>query len=248
MVREACGAHDVIVAAGGDGTIRRAATAIGSSGLPLGLLPMGTGNVFAREIGLRRDPVQIADTILDGATKAVHGAYANGEPFYLMAGAGFDARVIRSLNQPLKRIVGRAAYAPAILGSLQQPVECLDITIDGRRHEANWAIVANARHYGGGFVIAPEASLFHPGLEIILISAQSRSALVGQLLKIAAGKLVQSANTAVKVLKGSHIVIERRKPHHSGAAVPIQVDGDAFGTLPLRIDANGPQLRLIVPD
>ena len=247
-VRKAFQTHDVIVAAGGDGTIRRVAAAAGSSGLPIGILPMGTGNVFAHEIGLRRDPVQIADTILDGEIKTVHGAYANSEPFYLMAGAGFDARVIGALNQPLKRIFGRAAYVPAILGVLQQPVERLDVTIDDRQYAANWVIVANARHYGGRFIVAPGASIFRPGLEIVLIAAPGRVALIEQLLKLARGSLTQAANTAVTVLTGSKIVIARAKSLHTGgSSVPVQVDGDAFGTLPLRIDANGPQLRLIVP-
>lgn len=245
LVQSACGSHDMIVAAGGDGTIRQAAASMDFSGVPLGIIPLGTGNVFAREIGLRRDSVHVADTLLDGEVTSVRGAYANGEPFYLMAGVGFDARVIDALNLPLKRILGRAAYAPAMLRVLRQPLEWLDVMIDRQLYRANWAIIANARHYGGNFIVAPEASIFKSGLKIVLVSAANRPSLMWQLSKLARSAMVQPNNLAVRVIDGTEITVVRST---SGSRpVPVQVDGDAFGSLPLHIDANGPQLRLILP-
>ncbi len=246
LVRAACSSHDLIVAAGGDGTIRHAAAAMDGSDVPLGIIPLGTGNVFAREIGLRRDPIQVADTLVDGEIKTVRGAHANGEPFYLMAGVGFDARVIKALKQPLKRLLGRAAYAPAMLEVLQQPLDRLDVLINQQLHHANWVIVANARHYGGSFVVTPEASIFKPGLKIVLICAENRGDLIRQLLKLARGTLVQKNNPAVRVFDGDEVIVANALA--DGPPMFVQVDGDAFGSLPLRIDANGPQLRLIVPN
>lgn len=244
-VKEACSTHDVIVAAGGDGTVRHAAMALGAAGIPLGLIPLGTGNVLAREIGLRRDAVSVADALVDGDVRLVQGATANGEPFYLMVGAGFDGRVIGCLNQAFKRRLARAAYAPAMVRALMHPVDRLQVTIDGVSHTANWVIAANARHYGGGFILAPGASIFEPGLKVILIKAGTRAALVTQLLRLATGSLGKELHQAVTVIDGLKIKVEGVVDQRG--AVFGQVDGDGFGALPLEIDAAGPQLRLIVP-
>ena len=244
-VREACSTHDVIVAAGGDGTVRHAAAALGSLAMPLGLIPLGTGNVLAREIGLRRDAVFVADTLVDGEERIVHGATANGEPFFLMAGAGFDGRVIGCLNQSLKRRMARAAYAPAMIRALLQPIDRLHVTIDGITHSANWAIAANARHYGGSFIVSPNSSIFEPGLKVIMIQADTRRDLVVQLLRIAQGSLAKGDHASVNVLDGQKIRIAAL----SNIVEPVlsQLDGDAYSALPIEIDARGPQLRLIVP-
>ena len=244
-VREACSTHDVIVAAGGDGTVRHAAAALGSLAMPLGLIPLGTGNVLAREIGLQLDAVFVADTLVDGEERIVHGATANGEPFFLMAGAGFDGRVIGCLNQSLKRRMARAAYAPAMIRALLQPIDRLQITIDGIPHSANWAIAANARHYGGSFIVSPNSSIFEPGLKVMMIQADTRRDLVVQLLRIAQGSLAKGGHASVNVLDGQKIRIAAL----SNIVEPVlsQLDGDAYSALPIEIDARGPQLRLIVP-
>ena len=244
-VKEACRTHDVIVAAGGDGTVRHAAAALGASVIPLGLIPLGTGNVLAREIGLRRDAVSVADTLVDGEMRVVHGATANGEPFFLMAGAGFDGRVIGCLNLSLKRRVARAAYAPAMIQALMRPIDRLQVTIDGVTHSANWVIAANARHYGGSFVVSPNSSIFKAGLKVIMIQADTRRDLFVQLLRIAQGSLAAGGHASVNVMDGQKIKIAAL----SDTAQPVlsQLDGDAFGALPIDIDACGPQLRLIVP-
>ena len=245
-VRAACASHDVIVAAGGDGTIRQAAAAAGCSQIPLGLIPLGTGNVVAREIGLQRTAKAVADTLIDGPIRTVHGARANGEPFYLMAGAGFDGRVVGCLNQSLKRTLGRAAFGPAMMSAWRQPIDRLQVTIDGQHHTANWMIVANARHYGGSFVLAPDASIFEAGLKVILIRAETRRDLAWQIMRIARGSFGHADCPAVRVLDAHRVIVTCADPS-SPLQIPVQVDGDKFGTLPLDIDANGPQLRLIVP-
>ncbi len=245
MARDACATHDMIVAGGGDGTIRQVSAAISGSGVPLGIIPLGTGNVLAREIELGNDPVRVADVLIEGNIKVVQGALANNEPFYLMAGIGFDARVVDGLNQTLKRFSGRAAYAPALLRAWRRPVDQLSVTIDGAEFKANWLLVSNARHYGGSFVVAPNASIFSTGLKVILIRAETRRELAWQLLQLATGRLTATGNLAVREFDASHVTVSNLSPEYS--SVPVQIDGDSSGTLPLTIDANGPQLRLIVP-
>ncbi len=240
-VRAALGQHDAIVAAGGDGTVRQVAASIGGADIPMGLIPLGTGNVLAREMGLERQPGEVVETLLHGSIKTVHGALANGQPFYLMAGVGFDGRTVAALEQRLKRRLGRAAYTHAVLNAFSAPLDELVVEVDGRPYAANWLIVTNARHYGGSFILAPRASIFAPGLDAILVRARSRVGLLTQMLRLARGRLTDADNRHVTAIPARTVRITSSKP------VPVQLDGDRFGSTPLEIDAHGPQLRLIVP-
>jgi len=237
------GTYDAIVAAGGDGTIRQVAAALIGTETALGIIPVGTGNVLAHEIGLSPTPEAVARMLLEGPVVRVACAQANGEPFLLMAGAGFDARVITTLDQRLKSRVGKMAYAGPLLGALIRPVDTLTVTADGRPHTASWAVIANARHYGGRFVLAPRTGILERGLEAILFKAKNRAVLVGQLMSLAAGRLGPRAAQVgdVEMLACSHVTITAHDP------VPTQIDGDVFGTTPLDIDAGTAEVRLIVP-
>jgi diacylglycerol kinase (ATP) len=237
------GSYDAIVAAGGDGTIRHSAIALIGSDVPLGIIPVGTGNVLAHEIGLVRTPEAIARTLLDGPVATVACAEANGEPFLLMVGAGFDARVVGALDQRLKSRLGKAAYAGPLIGAISRPIDTLIVTVDGRRHAATWAVIANARHYGGHFILAPRTGILERGLEAILFKTRSRTALLGQLMSLAAGRLRPDTThgSEVEMVACSHATVAARRP------VPVQIDGDAFGTTPVEVDAGTREARLIVP-
>ena len=237
------GAHDAIVAAGGDGTIRHVAAALIGTDVPLGIIPVGTGNVLAHEIGVPATCGTVVPMLLDGPVATVACAQANNEPFLLMVGAGFDARVLGALDQRLKSRVGKMAYAGPLLGALIRPVDRLAVAVDGHRHAASWAVIANARHYGGRFVLAPRAGILERGLEAILFKARSRMVLAGQLMRLAAGRLEPSAGegAGVEMLRCSHVTIAAHD------AVPTQIDGDVLGTTPLEVDAGTAEVRLILP-
>jgi diacylglycerol kinase (ATP) len=237
------GSYDAILAAGGDGTIRNAAAALIATDMPLGIIPVGTGNVLAHEIGLTRTPVAIARMLLEGSVARVACAQANGEPFLLMVGAGFDARVVGALDQRLKSRLGKAAYAGPLLGAIIRPVDTLIVTVDGRRHVATWAVIANARHYGGRFVLAPRTGILERGLQAILFKTRSRAVLLSQLMSLATGRLEPRAARGgdVEMLACSRVTVTARHP------VPIQIDGDALGTTPVEVDAGTCEVCLIVP-
>ncbi len=239
----ASGRYDAIVAAGGDGTVRQVAAALIGSEVPLGLVPVGTGNVLAHEIGLAGSAEAICETLLNGPSISAACARVNSEPFLLMAGAGFDGRVIAALDHRFKSYLGKAAYAGPMLGALVRPMDRLAVTIDGRRHEASWAVIANARHYGGRFVMAPRTGIQARGLEAILFKAKSRAVLVSQLMSLAGGTLHTrcASHGDVEMLPCSHVTVTSHNP------VPAQIDGDAFGSTPLEIDEGVSSLRLIVP-
>jgi YegS/Rv2252/BmrU family lipid kinase len=237
------GNYDAIVAAGGDGTIRHVASALIGTDTPLGIIPVGTGNVLAHEIGLAATPAAVASMLLDGPVSTVACAEANGETFLLMVGAGFDARVLSALDQRLKSRVGKMAYAGPLLGALIRPADTLNVTVDGQHHTASWAVIANARHYGGHFVLAPRAGILERGLEAILFKSKSRAVLVGQLMSLAAGRLEPRAALGgdVEMLRCSRVSITAHEP------VPTQIDGDVLGTTPLEVSAGTAEMRLIVP-
>ena len=246
QVREAVasGHYDAILAAGGDGTIRQVAASLIGTGTPLGIVPMGTGNVLAHEIGVAAEARAIADMLLRGPVIDAACARANDEPFLLMAGAGFDARVIAALDHRLKSQVGKAAYAGPMLGALAHPVDTLTVTIDGATHEASWAVISNVRRYGGNFVMARRTGIEVRGLQAILFKAKNRTVLVGQLMALAMGTLDERSDRHgdVEMLPclRAHVMAHK--------AVPTQIDGDAFGSTPLVVEAGATELRLIVPE
>jgi diacylglycerol kinase family enzyme len=239
----ASGAFDCIIAAGGDGTIRHVAAALLGSATPLGIIPGGTANVLAHEIGLARTPEATSAMLLNGSPIKVACARANGEPFLLMAGAGFDARVVAALDHRRKSRMGKVAYAGPVLGALIRPIDVLSVSIDHRPHEASWVVVANARHYGGRFVLAPRAGVRERGLETILFKARSRAVLVSQLMSLALGRLDarMARSRDVEMHRCAHVTIAASHP------VPTQIDGDAFATTPLDIDAGSEEVQVIVP-
>jgi diacylglycerol kinase family enzyme len=239
----ACGRYDAILAAGGDGTIRQVAAALIGTETPLGIIPIGTGNVLAHEIGLAHQSAAVVHMLLNGPTVGAVCARANGEPFLLMAGAGFDGRVIAALDHRLKSHVGKVAYAGPMLGALAHPVDTLTVTVDGRRHEASWAVIANARHYGGTFVMARGTGIRERGLQASLFKAKNRAVLVGQLMALAMGTLDErcASHRDVEMLPCLRATVTAQHP------VPTQIDGDAFGATPLEVEAGAADLRLIVP-
>jgi diacylglycerol kinase family enzyme len=236
-------AYDAVIAAGGDGTIRQVATALMGTDMPLGIIPVGTGNVLAHEIGLSGRCGDVAKMLLDGPTAAVACARANGHPFLLMVGAGFDARVLGALDHALKSRVGKLAYAGPVLGALVRPVDAVTVTVDGKPHAASWAVIANARHYGGRFVMASRAGILQRGLEAILFKARNRAVLAGQLMSLVAGRLEPRSlrRGDVEMIACSHVSIASHEP------VPTQIDGDVLGVTPLDIEAGSESVHLILP-
>ena len=235
--------YDVVVAAGGDGTIRAAAAGISGTDVPLAIIPCGTANVLAQEIGLKATPELVCDMLRNGPQLPIACASANGEPFLLMAGAGFDARVVGGLNHALKGRIGKAAYAGPVLGALLRPLDTLSVTIDKQSYDASWVVIANARHYAGRFVLAPRTGIHQRGLEAVLFTARNRAVLLGQLLSLLRGRLDARAGRHgdVAMYQCSHVKISAPVP------VPVQIDGDPFGVTPLEARTGTDAIHLIVP-
>ncbi len=238
--------YDVVVAAGGDGTINGVVNGLMQAAAPppLALLPMGTANVLAAEIGLPTGAEDIAATIAGGSRRAVYPGRANGRHFLLMAGAGFDAWVVAHARGWLKRLIGKGAYVvEALWQAVRYGYPTLTVQIDGKPHAARTVVVCKGRRYGGPHVIAPAADLSEPSLEVCLLTAAGPLDQLRSGIALARGRLVTDAH--MTIVRGTTVEVtcapESRDPN------PVQCDGDITCALPLTITVSDTPLWMLVP-
>lgn len=253
LARDALGAgYDAVVAAGGDGTVAEvinglmAGAGAGPGGPPpLALLPLGTANVLAVEIGLSGDPAAWADAIAAGAARPIClGRVRDGAGrqtyFSMMAGLGFDAHVIAGVNLGLKRVLGKGAY---VAESLRQLVAFryprYRLTADGTVYDAASLIVANGCHYAGRYVCAPAAAIDEPVLHVCLFETGGSLAVLRYMAALHAGRLARRPD--YRIVPAHHVAIAEP------VGEPLQADGDIVATLPVDIDVVPKALRLVMP-
>lgn len=244
LARNALDEHfDVIVAAGGDGTIAEVVNGIAGAPQPFAILPLGTANVMAAEIGLDCAPAGVARVIASGAPRAVHFALAGGRIFTLMAGAGIDARIVGGVNLALKRKIGKLAYAWQTLHEIANYKPGLyEVTIDGETHRAAGVVVANGHFYGGRYVCAPEARLDQPLLHVCLFMRPGRLHAMRYSLGLVRGRLCQMAECDYRILPA-------RALHLAGpAGERMQLDGDVGVRLPASIETIEEPFYLLCPE
>ncbi len=264
LARAAVASNEVdgVIAAGGDSTIRGVAMGLMGSDMPLGIIPAGTGNVLAQEIALGHKPKKIAQTLINGPTKTITPGLANGEPFLLMAGAGFDAQIVKRLDHDLKQRIRKAAYVGPTLKALTAKPRRLKIEFpDDHEHvaksyEAGFVVVTKARLYGGSFVLAPEADLTNNNLHVVMFSTVTRFGLVKALIGLAMGRnahirapLMEGDEPVGHMMKNRGIMIRpcQKVRITSSEPVPTQIDGEWLATTPLDISASDAPIQLIIP-
>ena len=146
----------------GDGTTRSVAAELRGKDIPVGLLPLGTGNVMAAEIGLPRRAESITDCLRRGTAIPVQGGTANDEPFFLMAGAGIDAQAVANLDMRLKRRIGKLAYVWPVLRAIFAPAPRITARLDGVPHRALWAVMCKSSRYAVASACRPIAASRSP--------------------------------------------------------------------------------------
>jgi diacylglycerol kinase (ATP) len=234
------GGFDRIIVAGGDGTLNEAINGLAPSSLPLGFLPLGTTNVFALEVGIPFSVEKACDIALDGVSTPVCLGVADGTRFLLMAGIGFDAEVVFRVSAGLKRWTGKLAYLLSAFSVLMKragfpiEVECEDGTVLPGCN----LIIGNARLYAGRFSITPEASLTEDGFDVCLFQKRGRWSLVRSVIRVVTGKRLSSPE--VRRFKTRCLTVR-------GPGVPVQVDGDYLGRLPMSFQTEPKGLTLVLP-
>jgi len=211
---------NVVAAAGGDGTINNLLNSLAPEGV-LGIIPAGTANVIARELGIPLKTGEAVKILVTGAVQKVDTAVCNGRKYLFVAGFGFDAEVAASVGGWRKRLLGRAAYhlAGLLRFMTYRPPE-LKITCDGKVYHGKYALIANMRRYGGELFFAPQARFDDGILDLVLLRRFSVGSLL-RLLNFARGNGRFPGDVAESV-QGKHFVVESDRP------TPYQLDGEVF--------------------
>jgi YegS/Rv2252/BmrU family lipid kinase len=166
---------DLVLACGGDGTVTACADGVAGSGVPLGILPLGTGNLLARNLGMPLDLDAALVTALTGTDRRLDAGSANGHTFVVMAGLGFDAKILSESSEPLKKRLGWAADVLSALRHLRdRPVRVSLVADDGppMRLRASAVIVGNVGWLQGGIRLLPDAAPDDGALDGVVLTAQ----------------------------------------------------------------------------
>ena len=245
------GRYAVIAVAGGDGTINEVVNGLaqrGDDAPALAIVPLGTANVLAHELGLNFEAAAIARTMTSGRAVAMRPGEAcnGGAPrcFSLMAGAGFDAKVVAGVTAPLKRRFGRGAYLwrSMIEAQRYRPVRYA-VEIDGVRYEAASVVVTRGRYYAGPYVVAPRAALSEPLLHVCLFERWGRAHTLRFGLALLMGRLPRAGG--YRVIAGREVKVSVLSDAGEPGEQPVQLDGDDALTLPVSIGVASGSVRLL---
>jgi YegS/Rv2252/BmrU family lipid kinase len=241
-VRRRGGAMDAVVVCGGDGTLRAAARAVVESGLPLGILPGGTGNDLARTLAIPEDPAAAATVVVDGRTRRIDLGEVNGELFFNVASIGLSVEVARRLSPVVKRRFGRLGYALAAVRALAVARPFHATLVDAGRETRVRTLqvaVGNGRHYGGGSVVAPGAAIDDGRLDLysLEVARAWKLALMGWDLRRGTHGAWQEVRTA----DGAAFEVRTRRPR------AVSADGEVVTTTPARFVVRPGAIAVFAP-
>jgi YegS/Rv2252/BmrU family lipid kinase len=232
-----------VVAAGGDGTVNEVANGIRSAGgrAALGVLPFGTMNVFARELGLPlRHPLEAWRIILAGRSRAVDCFVAGEDCFVQMGGVGLDAAVVRATSRHWKRWLGPLSYLLKGVELMQKEPEPLQVRdTDGREWEGAAALFGNGRFYGGGVAFFPAADNTDGLLDVLVFRRQTYAGLLQVLEWIARQR--ELPEEEVVYLQSRGLTIGSAQP------APYELDGEWRGETPVEIRLDSQPMLVCAP-
>ncbi len=236
------GVVDCVILGGGDGTINAAGRGLLQTGLPFGVLPLGTANDFARSIGVPLDVEAAADIIGDGHVHRIDVGEVNGHPFFNVASVGLAADLARGLTPGAKRRFGRLSYALSALRLLLQarPFHAtLLIGYDRTMVRTMQITVGNGRYYGGGNVVAPDARIDsgHLNLYSLEFAQVWRMALMLRSFKSGGHGSVRDVRTA----RGDSFEVITRRPRS------VNADGELVTKTPARFIQRARALGVYAP-
>jgi diacylglycerol kinase (ATP) len=243
LIRAHAAAVDRVVLAGGDGTMNAAAPALLETGLPFGIIPMGTGNDLARTLGIPEDPAAAARVAAGGRLRAIDVALANDVPFFNVASVGFGVDLTRALTGDAKRRWGKLGYAVAGLRVLARmrpfraTIRCGDRTLRSRTvHVA----VGNGRHYGGGMTVGEQTEIDDNRLDVFSLEVGSVWGLLKLLPALRRGD--HGRWHEVLTAEGREVEIRTRRRRS------VNTDGEITTRTPVRVRLLHRAVRVFVPD
>jgi diacylglycerol kinase (ATP) len=250
--------REMVIACGGDGTINEIINGLAGSQVAMALLPAGTANILAKELGIPWDIPRAARLIPEGVIRRIAlgmATYAgsngngpgsalpsSGRYFLSVGGAGPDGAIVNGVDCALKKKVGVAAYWIEGLKQLfSYDFPEMRVRSDGTDHVASIIVVGRTANYGGPFKITTNATLFEDSFEFLTNSTRSRLRYLACLPALWLGKI--RGMQGIKMWKASEVLCE------SAGANPVfaQVDGEPIGPLPLRFQIVPDALSLLTP-
>ncbi len=230
-----------IVAAGGDGTINEVVNGIGGTGVVLGILPMGTVNVLAMELGLPFDLVSAWKVIRNGKVRLIDEASANGHIFVQMAGVGVDAQIIARNNRQIKQVLGPLSYLlTATQVAAERPPRLRVTSEDHPTVEGSFVLVGNGRFYGGPFPVFAHADMQDGLLDICVFKHMNYLHLMRYFRGMVFGSLSKFSD--VTYFKARRVFVEANRE------VPMEADGELAGHSPVEFIVRRRKLRVLVPE
>ncbi|MDH3238257.1 MAG: diacylglycerol kinase family lipid kinase [Deltaproteobacteria bacterium] len=241
LAREAAHAGgEVVIAVGGDGTVNEVASGLAGMATRLLVVPHGTGNVFAAEVGLPKSVEGCLSLLSEGKTITVKLAKAGKRHFLLLASAGFDAEVLDRMGARGKHYLGIGAYLLAGTAHLFREQPSLWVELEGQeRLEAQVVIICRGKTYGGGVILAPSGNLEKNTLQVVILRRIGRIPILRFAWNALRGKHAGSPDILIRETTSVFV----RSPIRSAA----QVDGDYLGPLPVRFEMTDVPVRIIVP-
>jgi len=232
---------DLVLVLGGDGTVNEVVQGLIHSNVPLGVLPGGTANVLAMELGLGSHTERAARKLVTFEPRPVALGQITGSfgsrHFLLMAGAGLDANIVYEVSAGLKNAVGKLAYWAAGFFRFFKRVDQLEVRVDNHIHQCGFALISRVRNYGGDLEIASGASLHDDDFEVVLFEGSNPLRYAWYMLNVAA-KRVQRIR-GVRVLRAHRVDILTE--------TAVQIDGEYLGRQAVSIEIVPAALRLLLP-
>lgn len=224
--------HDAVFACGGDGSLSEVVRGLLDTGVPAGVVPAGTGNDFARAIGLSRNPCEAAAQLVRGEPTRIDLLDVNGGAFWAVniVGLGFDARVCERINRRPRLLGGVSAYLVAVA---QELVSYRATEVRLRVDEEQWEgralliAIANATSYGAGMKISPASRIDDGLLDVVVVEHMSRGEFLRALPRVFKGSHL--THPAVGVWQGKEVEVQTPEP------CPVMADGDVQCETPLHV-------------
>jgi YegS/Rv2252/BmrU family lipid kinase len=235
---------DLVLACGGDGTVTACAAGLAGTGIPLALIPLGTGNLLARNLGL---PIDLGDALtvaLTGSIRRLDAGTANGSLFLVMAGLGLDAKMLDGTSEPVKKRFGWAAYVASALRHLRDRPMRVSLRTDSGpplRRRASGVIVGNVGALQGGLPLLPDARPDDGLLDVVVITARGWGSWLAVAMHVLLRRDGGSAQLTRRTFAELRIETDR--------AQLWELDGEVMGrTRQLVITIRPGTLLLRVPD
>jgi diacylglycerol kinase (ATP) len=241
-IAEAARGADLIIVAGGDGTLHHAAPVLLEAGKPFGLLPMGTANDLARSLDIPDDPLGAADVIISGSTRTIDLGDVNGVPYFNVASIGLSVQLARELTQETKRRFGTLGYAVAGLRALMKARRFTAwIEADGRSRRARsfQIAVGNGRYYGGGMSVNQRCEIGDGRLYLYSLEMRSLWRLALMALDFRAGAHGEWEDVQCRV--GERFAVRTRRPK------AINADGEIVSQTPAVFTIRRQALEVFAP-